>query len=33
MEEFKNILTGDEEQRKRLLHCVDDTRKLYPAFG
>ena len=33
MEEFKNILTGAKEQRKMLLHCVDDTRKLYPAFG
>ena len=32
MEEFKDILTGDEEQRKMLLHCVEDTRKLYPDF-
>ena len=33
MEEFKNILIGDKEQRKMLLHCVDDTRSLYPDFG
>jgi len=30
MEEFKDILTDDEEQRRMLLHCVKDTRKLYP---
>ena len=33
MEEFKNILTGDEVQRKMLLHCVEHTSKLYPNFG
>ena len=33
MEKFKNILTGVEEQRKMLLHCVEDTCKLYPDFG
>ena len=25
-------LTDDEEQRRMLLHCVEDTRKLYPDF-
>jgi len=25
MEEFKDILTDDEEQRRILLHCVEDT--------
>ena len=28
MEEFKDVLTDDEEQRRMLLHCVEDTRKL-----
>jgi len=32
MEEFKDVLTDDEEQRRMLLHCVEDTRKLYPDF-
>ena len=32
MEEFKDILTDDEEQWRMLLHCVEDTRKLYPDF-
>ena len=32
MEEFKDVLTDDEEQRMMLLHCVEDTRKLYLDF-
>ena len=32
MEEFKDILTDDEEQRRRLLRCIEDTRKLLPDF-
>ena len=32
MEEFKDVLTDDEEQRRMLLHCAEDTRKLYPDF-
>ena len=32
MEEFKDVLTDNEEQRRMLLHCVEDTRKLYPDF-
>ena len=32
MEEFKDILTDDEEQRRMLLYCVEDTRKFYPDF-
>ena len=32
MKVFKDILTGDEQQQKMLLHCVEDTRKLYPTF-
>ena len=32
MEEFKDVLTDDEEQRRMLLHCVEDTRNLYPDF-
>jgi len=32
MEEFKDILTDDEEQRRMLLHCVEDKQKLYPDF-
>ena len=32
MEEFKDVLTDDEEQRRMLLHCIEDTRKLYPDF-
>ena len=32
MEEFKDVLTDDEEERRMLLHCVEDTRKLYPDF-
>ena len=32
MEEFKNVVTDDEVQRRMLLHCVEDTRKLYPDF-
>ena len=32
MEEFKDILTDDEEQRRMLLHCVEDTRKLHSDF-
>ena len=32
MEEFKDGLTDDEEQRGMLLHCVEDTRKLFPDF-
>ena len=32
MEEYKDVLTDDEEQRKMILHCVDETRKLYPDF-
>ena len=27
MEEFKGILTDDEEQQRMLLHCAEDTRK------
>ena len=30
MEEYKDVLTDDEEQRKMILHCVEETRKLYP---
>ena len=30
-EEYKDVLTDDEEQRKMILHCVE-TRKLYPDF-
>ena len=30
MEEYKDVLTDDEEQRKMLLHCEEETRKLYP---
>ena len=32
MEEFKDDLTDDEEQRRMLLHCVENTRKLFPDF-
>ena len=32
MEEFNDVLTDDEEQRRMLLHCVEDTRKIYPDF-
>ena len=32
LEEFKDVLTDNEEQRRMLLHCVEDTRKLYPDF-
>ena len=32
MEEFKDILTDDEELRKMFMHCVQDARKLYPDF-
>ena len=32
MKEFKDVLSGDEEQQKMLLHCVEDIRKLYLAF-
>ena len=32
MEEYKDVLTDDEEQRKIILHCVKQTRKLYPDF-
>ena len=31
MEEFKDVLT-DEEQSRMLLHCVEDTRKIYQIF-
>ena len=27
MEEFKDILTDDDEQKKMLLHCVEDSPK------
>ena len=32
MEEYKDVLTDDEEQRKMILLCVEETRKLYPDF-
>ena len=32
MEEFKDIPTDNEEERKLILHCVEDARKLYPYF-
>ena len=32
MEEFKDILTDDMEQRKMLLHCVEDSRTRHPDF-
>ena len=32
IEEFKDILTDGDEQRRMLLHCVEDTRKFYPDF-
>ena len=32
MEEYKDVLTDDEEQRKIILRCVKQTRKLYPDF-
>ena len=32
MEEYKDVLTDDEEQRKMILHCVEEMRKLYPDF-
>ena len=32
MEEYKDVLTDDEEQRKMILHCVEETIKLYPDF-
>ena len=32
MEEFNDVLTDDEEQRRMLLHSVEDTRKLFPDF-
>ena len=32
MEEFKDVLTDNVEQRRMLQHCVEDTRKLYPDF-
>ena len=32
MREFKDVLSGDEEQQKMLLHCVEDIQKLYLAF-
>ena len=32
MEEYKDVLTNDEEQRKKILHCVEETKKIYPDF-
>ena len=32
MEEYKDVLTDDEEQRKMILHCVEKTRKIYRNF-
>ena len=32
MEEFKNILTDGEKQRKLIMHCVENTRRFYPGF-
>ena len=32
MEEYEDVLTDDKEQRKVILHCVEETRKLYPDF-
>ena len=31
MEEYKDVLTDDEEQRKMILHCVEETRKFTPT--
>ena len=33
MEEYKDVLTDDEEHRKMILHCVEETRKLYPSIS
>ena len=32
VEEFKDILTDDEEHRKMLLHCSEDLQKRYLDF-
>ena len=32
VEEFKDILTDDEEHRKMLLHCAKDLQKRYLDF-
>ena len=32
MEEFKDVLTDNREERKLILHCVEDRRKLHPDF-
>ena len=33
IEEYKDVLIDDEEQRKMILHCVvEETRKLYPDY-
>ena len=32
MEEYKDVLTDHEEQRKMILHCVEETKKLYSDF-
>ena len=32
MEEYKDVLTDDEVHRKMILHCVEETRKLYFDF-
>lgn len=32
LEDFKNVLTTDNEQRNMILHCVESIRKKYPDF-
>ena len=32
MEEFKDVLTDDEEQRRMLLHCVEDHESSTQIF-
>ena len=32
MEEYSDVLTNNEEQRKMILHCVEETRKIKPDF-
>ena len=32
MKKFKDVITNNEEERKFILHCIEDIRKLYLHF-
>ena len=32
MGEFKDVSTDDKKQRRMLLHCAENTQKLFPEF-